>query len=75
MSLEYAYKRAVADEIDFAIKKGRGESFKQRLVLFLKAIIRIFKLTYLYEKKRKETGGKQWLKLEGFLKRVLSLLR
>ncbi len=75
MPFEYAYKRAVKDELDYALKKGRGEPFKIRLVLFFKAIIRIIKLTYLYNKKIKKAGVKEWLKLEDFLKRVLSVLR
>lgn len=75
MSLEADYKQAVKDELDYSLRVGRGKGFKTKLTLYLKALIRIIKLTYLYERKRKDGGVKHWLDLLDFLRRVLSALR
>jgi len=74
MSLESEYKQAVKDELDYALREGRGKGLKTKAVLYLKAIIRIVKLTYLYRKKH-QTGVKKWLDLLDFLRRVLSAVR
>ena len=74
MSLESDYKQAVNDELEFALREGRGKGFKTKLILYLKALIRIFKLTYLYRKKH-QTGVKKWLDLLDFARRLLQALR
>jgi len=74
MSLESEYKQAVADELDYALREGRGKGLKIKGTLYLKAIIRIIKLTYLYRKKH-QAGVKKWLDLLDFVRRVLSALR
>jgi len=74
MSLESEYKQAVKDELDFALREGRGKELKIKGVLYLKAIIRIIKLTYLYERKN-QAGVKKWLDLLDFLRRIISALR
>jgi len=74
MSLEETYKYAVKVERDFALREGRGKGLKVKSILYLKAFIRIVKLTYLYEKKN-QAGVKKWVDLLNFLRRVLSALR
>jgi len=74
MSLESEYKQAVKDELEYALREGRGKGLKVKSILYLKALIRIIKLTYLYEKKN-QAGVKKWVDLLNFLRRVLSALR
>jgi len=74
MSLESEYKQAVKDELDASLREGRGKGWKRKSISYLKAFIRIIKLTYLYEKKS-QAGVKKWLDLLDFLRRVISALR
>lgn len=74
MSLESEYKQAVKDELDYALREGRGKGLKVKSILYLKAIIRIIKLTYLFRKKH-QTGVKKWLDLLDFVRRLLSAFR
>lgn len=74
MSLESEYKQAVNDELEYALREGRGKGFKTKLTLYLKALIRIIKLTYFYRKKH-QTGVKKWLDLLDFIRRLLSAVR
>lgn len=74
MSLKSDYKAQVKMEHWHASLKGKGKPFWVRLQIYLKALVRIAKLSYLYQrKKRGETTT--WENLEKFLKQVLSLLQ
>lgn len=76
MSLEETYKYAVKVELDFALREGRGKGLKTKAILYLKAIIRIIKLTYRYKQlKDKKAGVKKWIDFLDFLRRVLSAFR
>lgn len=76
MSLDDTYKYAVKVERDYALREGRGKGWKVKATLYLKALIRIIKLTYRYRLiKNEKASVKRWLDLLDFLRRILSAVR
>ena len=75
MSLDTDLRKAIKDELDYALKKGRGRGFWVRFTLYLKALVRIIKLILIYKRRTEGVDVKKWVDLLNFLRRVLSVLR